>query len=504
MTLVTLLVCRRELTFLPREMGLSFSVLSDEGKREDLPAPEPEDIPPAPPSFSRNKGANKAGRQIKKRGKLAHQDSQSVCYYIDADGRRRVKPYVHIFETHTKRRWEGRTVLEVFTKEFPLGEAYYKASILDGRIMVNSRPIALDHVLCGSHIVSNLTHRHELPTSGVDAEIIEETDELLVVDKPASLPVHPCGAYRFNSLHYLMARTRPNDQLLIVHRLDRLTSGLVTFAKNKAIAHMLSEAIQTGKALKTYLARVRGDFGSCFPEEFEWHGGDQPRPQIYWEGLQDQQMQVCAPIGAVSIKDGKYGVMASGKEAATTFCKLWYDAGSDSSLVECQPRNGRTHQLRVHLQWLGHPICNDTCYGGELHYADPGAASEAEEAQAWLKAHELRKPAAKEPQVQPRHPSEDDASYIERTCDICSDEEAEKVMRMEARLRPLCIWLHALRYDFGSSDVAFETQWPTWAKQPAAETVENEQDAAMDTWSSPSCVPSPASLELPGAKRLKS
>ena len=96
-----------------------------------------------------------------------------------------------------------------------------------------------------------------------------ETADLLAVSKPASLPMHPCGAYRFNSLLHLLSveplpgRAIPPDptaRLLLVHRLDRVTSGLVILAKSATAAATISEEIRRHDTEKCYLARVRGRF----------------------------------------------------------------------------------------------------------------------------------------------------------------------------------------------------------------------------------------------------
>ena len=80
---------------------------------------------------------------------------------------------------------------------------------------------------------------------------------------------------------------------------------------------------------------------------------------------------LCCPIGVISHRDGVHACSPVGKESVTTFVSLGYDATTDTSLIQCTPVTGRTHQLRLHLQVLGNPIANDPCYGGVLFYGQP-------------------------------------------------------------------------------------------------------------------------------------
>ncbi|CAN0565089.1 unnamed protein product, partial [Ectocarpus sp. 12 AP-2014] len=116
------------------------------------------------------------------------------------------------------------------------------------------------------------THRHEPPVCGGDIPIVSESAEELVVDKPCTVPIHPCGSYRFNTLFYIMHRQRPDLTLRVCHRLDRLTSGLTIFAKTAERAGVIQKQIGSGGTRKTYLARVSGDFGQRLPLDRRKHG----------------------------------------------------------------------------------------------------------------------------------------------------------------------------------------------------------------------------------------
>lgn len=114
-----------------------------------------------------------------------------------------------------------------------------------------------------SDLIQTKSHRHEPPISSQSIEIVHDSEDLLVVSKPCSYPVHPTGKYRFNTLIQVLKHDKQYayaQQLYLVNRIDRLTSGLVLIAKTKEKASKMSEQLRDRNIKKTYLARVRGDF----------------------------------------------------------------------------------------------------------------------------------------------------------------------------------------------------------------------------------------------------
>lgn len=533
---------------------------------------------------------------------------------IDTERRIRiVYPYPFTFATFAKARWIGRTVVDIYHEEFgSYPRSYYEAAIKAGRILVSGRKVDCGYRIKGREELTHTVHRHE-PAVGLSntlsddpIRLVYEDDILLVVDKPA-LPIHPCGGYNFNSLLEILAHWKPDSfgtgKLFTVHRLDRLTSGLVLIAKSSAMARTLGNCImQRDGCEKVYLARVNGMFSiglqyernhpwAFVPTQQEGEAGDGEYPRQkntmapcqygemqeserkFWTGglltslncdeikgiqtnavlgfrmtdgsgamvphalfrdfmnqcedVSDEEM-INRAIGSATtdndnsanrsllwlnfacpcrIASHKNGVSDAGdfadldnpvdrkgiKPAQTSFVLLSYDASSDTSLVLCKPVTGRTHQIRLHLQKLGHPIANDHCYGGKLWFGDEEGKKVCDESREWLDRGSGiltsdNSPNADTPVTDAEiyhaaadRPMEDDETildFMEKTCvwcarckrSNCHDESA--VFRrtlMEYLVRSQGIWLHALQYSLTTQDktghnkiLRYRTALPSW------------------------------------------
>ncbi|KNC83412.1 hypothetical protein SARC_04329 [Sphaeroforma arctica JP610] len=252
------------------------------------------------------------------------------------DGYRLVRPYYYVYRAFCKGRWTDQTVIDTLIEEFKAGtEEYYRTAIKEGRIGINERRTEAEYRMKQGDRLVHWIHRHEPPVTDQPIDIVHEDDEVIVVNKPASIPVHPCGRYRVNSVAYLMGLESGYPDLGVVHRLDRLTSGILILGKTTKVAAKYSEWIRDRDVQKTYLARVRG----VFPSE--------PCACDLSTGMMLKRM-------------GVVGCTPDGKPALTNFELLHTDG--KTSVVKCMPRTGRQHQIRVHLQYLGHPIVNDPIY----------------------------------------------------------------------------------------------------------------------------------------------
>ena len=182
-------------------------------------------------------------------------------YHIDNNSVRSVVPYLFEFSTHAKGRWIGRTLIDIVVGEFGgLGydSEFWHGAIANGHIRINKSIVGLDYVMNNSDYLTRKTHRHEPPIYG-NVEYIGQNDTMFAVCKPASLPMHACGAYNHNSLSMIIKHdfkdmlplhTKHNTQLHQVHRLDRVTSGVVVMAKDKKSANTLAEQIRSRQCRK--------------------------------------------------------------------------------------------------------------------------------------------------------------------------------------------------------------------------------------------------------------
>ncbi len=174
----------------------------------------------------------------------------------------------------------------------------------------------------------------------MDYGVIHEDSDVLVIDKPAPLAVHPVGCYAKINLHTLLKNDSrwENSQMKLVHRLDAETSGVLVIAKHYEAARALGKQFLAGTVQKSYEAIV---FGQPSESEGEIH---------FALGYDDS-----SGFQTVRIHDPERG-----EEAHTDFRVL--GSNEHYSRVKLTPHTGRTHQLRAHLALLGHPIVGDKIY----------------------------------------------------------------------------------------------------------------------------------------------
>lgn len=218
--------------------------------------------------------------------------------------------------------------------------------IKEGKVMVNGKVVSSSFKVKEGDIVwfdAAQDEEIDVTAEEMDLDIVYEDDYLAVINKKSGIVVHPAvGNYSHTLVNGLMhhfnniskeGTIRPG----IVHRLDKDTSGLMVVAKNDLVHDKLSNMIKEKQVERKYLALV-------------------------WGTIKHEKGTIDAPIGRDLNNRQKYEVTdINSKDSITHFKVL--ERFKDVTLIECKLDTGRTHQIRVHMEYIGHPVVNDPVYG---------------------------------------------------------------------------------------------------------------------------------------------
>jgi 23S rRNA pseudouridine1911/1915/1917 synthase len=246
---------------------------------------------------------------------------------------------------------EGKHRLDRYLAEqiAALSRSAAQRLIQEGQVTVNGEPAKASYqVRPGDLVVARLPAEEAagLTAESIRLSVVYEDEALLAVDKPAGMVVHPAPGHGGGTLVNALLAHCPelagsgDDRPGIVHRLDRDTSGLILVAKSDPVRRALQRQFQDRQVRKTYLALLEGS-------------------------LQPAWGRIEAPIGRDPHHRQRMAVLPGGREAVTEYhvLELYARAAGEYTLVEAQPRTGRTHQIRVHLASIGHPVVGDRVYG---------------------------------------------------------------------------------------------------------------------------------------------
>ncbi|MBT8800411.1 RluA family pseudouridine synthase [Lactobacillus delbrueckii subsp. bulgaricus] len=227
-----------------------------------------------------------------------------------------------------------------------LSRSRIKELVQAGEILVNGKKSKVSYKVQKDDLIQVIVLPLEplkLEAENIPLDIVYEDKDVIVVNKPQGMVVHPAAGHPSHTLvNALLYHTRDladspeGFRPGIVHRIDKDTSGLLMVAKNAAARESLEKQLAAKSNKRQYLAIVHGNFA-------------------------EEEGTIDAPIGRNPKDRKQMAVVEKGKSAVTHFKVLEQYQGY--SLVECQLETGRTHQIRVHMAYIGHPLAGDPLYG---------------------------------------------------------------------------------------------------------------------------------------------
>lgn len=220
--------------------------------------------------------------------------------------------------------------------------------IENGNILVNNNKVKSSYTLKENDNVevTDYVEETDILPENIPLDIYYEDNDLIVVNKPSGMVVHPAPGnysgtlvnalmYHTNNLSTVNTSIRPG----IVHRIDADTSGLLLVAKNDKSHNLLAEAIQKKEVVREYIALVDGV-------------------------INEDTATIDAPIGRDVNNRKKMCVTGSNSKEAITHIRV-LERYKNATLIRCKLETGRTHQIRVHLSYIGHPVINDPVYNSK-------------------------------------------------------------------------------------------------------------------------------------------
>lgn len=398
---------------------------------------------------------------------------------VYSKGLRKIRPYYSIRTSFAKGRWLGLSLLDVLSKEF---RAFNRDQYMDGIRKGNYSIVRAGIVLTplqvltvsiqNKDIVTTKAHKHEPPVkqwcsmdneiqdnhqkvAGID--ILHENDDLLVINKPCGIPVHPTGQYYQNTLTEILKIH--GKEAYPCYRLDKVTSGVLIMAKTQQIASDIQSKIRKHDMNKFYLARVKGKFPKM---QNQFTSDVSHEDNITKMLISENKTTISSNLFTIQLKRQFPSGLSPSKSARTDFYPIKYFPQNNQSLILCRPLTGRTHQIRIHLARLGFPIVNDPFYNIDISKY-PYRAEFIIDNDNWEgskfdqnKLKEIFDNFIKE------HEEVQTTTEFNKGVDKCNECGVFEIN--DPHLSELGLYLHAWRYSDDAESFAYQTKLPYWAE----------------------------------------
>jgi len=247
------------------------------------------------------------------------------------------QPYDNVRPVNIPQKYDRCTLLETLVGLHPhIGKAGWQTEFDHGRLRRGTLPVRPGRIVRGGEQYGHLFPDTVEPDVATDIQILWEDAALVVIAKPAPLPMHPCGRFNRNTLTEWLATVYAPEVLRPAHRLDANTTGVVLFSRTRRVAQQIQAQFDATLVEKVY--------------------------RVICHGHPEADAFTCRqPIGRQRGRTGTRVLDPQGL-AAETECRVLQRRPDGSSLLEARPRTGRTNQIRVHLWGLGHPVVGDPLY----------------------------------------------------------------------------------------------------------------------------------------------